>query len=226
MPAGTALDDWNGRVFVSVVGFLFLDTRVRGIGIPCHRDFDEVNLRFYVRREVGSESRRGVVFVREIVPRRAIALVARLRYGERYVARPMRHRLTFDSEGELETGSEASYEWRQGPAEVNRWASVRAGVAAPPAPLVPGSEAEFITEHYWGYSVRRGRTVEYRVQHPSWQVRPGSDAVLTADANLLWGKDFVEPLAKPPVSAFFATGSAVEVHRGAVLSPVPKRRGD
>ncbi|HKD03053.1 MAG TPA: DUF2071 domain-containing protein, partial [Terriglobales bacterium] len=101
VPAGTELDRWNGRLFVSLVGFRFLRTRVWGLPIPLHCNFDEVNLRFYVRRMEGSEIRRGVVFIREIVPRRAIATVARNLYGERYVALPMRHRLEIAGEDQV-----------------------------------------------------------------------------------------------------------------------------
>src|ERR1700674_597191 len=107
LPSETELDFHEGRTFLSVVGFLFLDTRVRGIPIPLHRDFEEVNLRFYVRRTVGGESRRGVVFVREIVPRRAIAWTARALYGENYSAMPMRHGIA-----RSETTLEISYVWR------------------------------------------------------------------------------------------------------------------
>ena len=62
VPAGTELDSWQGKTFVSVVGFLFLDTRVLGIAIPGHRDFEEVNLRFYVRRKAAGRlaARRGL----------------------------------------------------------------------------------------------------------------------------------------------------------------------
>src|SRR5262245_46588899 len=91
VPAGTVLDLWHGRALVSVVGFRFLGTRVRGVAIPFHTDFDEINLRFYVRRHVpDGQVRRGVVFVREFVPRAAIALCARLAYNEPYRAVPMR----------------------------------------------------------------------------------------------------------------------------------------
>src|SRR5688572_22928209 len=90
VPHGTALDLWRGRCLVSVVGFRFLDTRVLGVPVPGHRDFDEVNLRFYVRRAHDDGAlRRGVTFVREIVPRRAIALVARATYNEPYCTLPM-----------------------------------------------------------------------------------------------------------------------------------------
>src|SRR5438128_566574 len=108
VPAGTELDTWQGKTFVSLVGFRFLNTRVRGIAIPFHRNFNEVNLRFYVRRLEGNEVRRGVVFIREIVPRRAIATVARVAYNEPYVALPMSHRIESRTQG----GLDVEYAWR------------------------------------------------------------------------------------------------------------------
>src|SRR5450432_3960682 len=145
VPRGTELDSWRGITFVSLVGFLFDDTRLLGIPVPGHRTFEEVNLRFYVRHEVGGESRRGVTFIREIVPRAAIALVARLAYNEPYVALPMRHRFG----GLASTGAPdvVEYEWKL-PAG---WAGMRVQPTGTGAAVVAGSQEEFITEHYWGY---------------------------------------------------------------------------
>ena len=96
VPRGTELDIWQGQALVSLVGFLFTDTRVRGLAIPWHRHFEEVNLRFYVRRRVASApDRRAVVFVRELVPRYAIAAIARFLYNEPY--RRFRCAITEDS---------------------------------------------------------------------------------------------------------------------------------
>src|SRR5262249_13988199 len=115
-PRGTEIDLFQGRCYVSLVGFRFERTRVKGLWIPFHSDFDEVNLRFYVVRRVGGEVRRGVVFVREIVPRWAIAQVARSWYGENYVALPMRHRVV---EPTSEGGRiQVEYGWRH----AGRWA--------------------------------------------------------------------------------------------------------
>jgi uncharacterized protein YqjF (DUF2071 family) len=162
VPAGTELDDWHGRTFASIVGFMFLNTRVFGLAIPWHRNFEEVNLRFYVRRK-GDGWRRGVVFVKELVPRIAIALTARLVYGENYVAVPMKHRIESEP-GDLGPRS-VSYSWWFRERE-NRLDLTVGGKADR---AVEGSEEEFITEHYWGYARRRGgRTVEYRVEHPRW----------------------------------------------------------
>ncbi|HSU14518.1 DUF2071 domain-containing protein [Longimicrobium sp.] len=205
VPRGTELDAWQGKTFVSAVGFLFLGTRVLGIPVPFHRDFEEVNLRFYVGRQGPEGWRRGVCFVREIVPRWAIATLARAVYNERYVALPMRHRVEISADA-----GEAEYAWALG----GRWNTLRARFAGSPAPLVPGSEEEFITEHYWGYTAQRdGGTVEYRVEHPSWRVWTASEAALDADVAALYGVEFSQALSQPPSSAFVADGSPIVVRR-------------
>lgn len=213
VPAGTELDAWQGRTFVSVVGFLFLDTRVFGAAIPFHSDFEEVNLRFYVRRRASDGWRRGVVFVKEIVPRLAIALTARALFGEHYVASPMRHRI--EGETGCATGRRTvSYSWwfrgRENRMELS--AHGDAGEAA------EGGDVEFITEHYWGYARRRGgRTTEYRVEHSRWRVRRATEARLDCDVAAVYGSQFAEFLKAPPASAFLADGSKVKVFRGTSL---------
>jgi uncharacterized protein YqjF (DUF2071 family) len=204
LPRGTELDAWNGHSFLSVVGFRFLDTRVLGLGFPFHRDFEEVNLRFYVRRRGPEGWRRGVVFVKEIVPRAAIALVARLLYNENYVALPMSHRIE----------ASVTYAWRFGGRE-NRLSLLP---ASEPAAMAEGSEEEFIAEHYWGYSVQRdGGTVEYRVEHPRWRVARAAEASLDCDVAGLYGPAFADALSRRASSAFLAEGSAVTVHKGVRL---------
>ena len=211
VPRGTELDSWQGKTFVSMVGFLFLDTRVRGIAIPGHRNFEEVNLRFYVRRQAEDGWRRGVVFVKEIVPRLAIAATARLLYGEKYVALPMRHSITGDpSRG----GMYVTYGWRLR----RRWNGIGAVVSGSPREAGPGSEEEFITEHYWGYSsLRGGGSAEYKVEHPRWRVWPLQRPVLDCDVAALYGKPFADPLLAEPSSAFLADGSEVAVYPGVRL---------
>lgn len=204
VPAGVELDRWNGTLYVSVVGFLFHDTRVLGLVIPRHRTFQEVNLRFYVRRHVDDETRRGVVFIRELVPRRAIASVARLMYNEPYQALPMRHRLTTTQSG----GVERRFEWR---AE-GSWTGIHARTEGPPRPLERDTEEEFITEHYWGYTRQRdGGTIEYRVDHPRWNVWNAADARIDGDVVPVYGPMFARVLSGPPRSAFVADGSPVTV---------------
>jgi hypothetical protein len=202
VPAGTELDSWNGITVASVVGFLFLNARVWNIAFPFHGNFEEVNLRFYVRRKANDGWRRGVVFIKEIVPRAAIAFAARRFYNENYVALPMAHKVGSDS---------AEYFWQLG----RRNHSLKVSASGEPEDLRAGSEAEFITEHYWGYSRQPdGSTMEYQVEHPSWRVRNAADAFLDCDAASLYGEPFKESICGKPVSAFLAEGSPVTVYCG------------
>ena len=211
VPRGTELDRWNGATLVSMVGFRFLDTRVAGIPIPGHRDFDEVNLRFYVRRRgEDGQWRRAVVFVRELVPRRAIAVVARWCYNEPYTAVPMRHELEVADAADGQPGR-AAYAWRL----AGRWHRLEVQTRGRPALPDPGSEAEFITEHYWGYTVQRdGGTKEYRVEHPPWRVWEAEGARFDCDVKAVYGNGFAGYLGAEPRSAFLAEGSGVTVLRG------------
>ncbi len=213
VPSGTVLDSWGGRTFVSVVGFMFLRTRVMGVPIPLHRDFEELNLRFYVRHDGPDGPKRGVVFVKEIVPRTAIAWVARVVYNENYVAFPMRHDVALSAAGAASQGH-ACYEWRAG----DEWSRARVEIAG--EPLIPerGSEEEFITEHYWGYAGQRdGSTLEYQVEHPQWRVWRGVSAELRCDAARLYGSGFAPYLERAVSSAFVAEGSGIVVRRGRPL---------
>jgi uncharacterized protein len=213
VPRGTELDSWQGKTMVSVVGFMFLETRVLGVRVPFHVRFEEVNLRFYVRRKSEDGWRRGVVFIKEIVPRRAIALGARLFYNENYTAWPMRHHTELDPST---TGrGVVEYGWRA----AGRWNTLRAETVGAARPLVDGSEAEFITEHYWGYAMQRdGGTVEYRVEHPRWLVWEASAGALDCDVRGVYGAEFVEALQGEPSSAFVAVGSEITVRRGARIA--------
>jgi len=202
------LDRWQGATYVSLVGFLFCDTRLLGAPIPLHRDFEEVNLRFYVRRAAGGEVRRGVTFIREIVPRPAIAAVARIAYNEPYVALPMRHTIAAQASADA-APSAVRYEWRQR----TGWSTLALEASGIATPLVPSSEAEFITEHYWGYTRQRdGGTVEYHVSHPRWRTWTVDAATVHGELAELYGAPLGDVLRRPPASAFLAEGSAVAVH--------------
>jgi uncharacterized protein YqjF (DUF2071 family) len=210
VPNGTEIDRWNGKIFVSLVGFRFLKTRVLGLPIPFHANFDEVNLRFYVRREQGGEVRRGVVFIREIVPRWAIAFVARTFYNENYIALPMAHEIR----GVVGSELSVDYRWRKAGA----WSAIRLDAQGQPKLSNDGSEEQFITEHYWGYAAQPdGGCVEYRVTHPAWMVWSATRAESEGDVEGLYGKGLAGVLQGKPASAFLAEGSAVTVMRGRTL---------
>lgn len=202
VPVGTELDWYHDRTFLSVVGFRFVRTRVFRIPFPLHTDFEEVNLRFYVRRRADDGWRRGVVFIRELVPRRAIAFIARAFYGEPYSAFPMRHSIEHSA-----SGIRAEYAWRR----AGRWESLYATAEGQPQKIVPGSEEEFITEHYWGYTARRSGCYEYQVEHPPWSVWTATEAALDANVAGLYGPRFVSSLSGRPASAFIADGSPIIV---------------
>jgi uncharacterized protein YqjF (DUF2071 family) len=202
VPPGTEIDFENGETFLSVVGFLFLDTRLLGLPIPLHRDFEELNLRFYVRKKSADMWRRGVVFVREFVPKRAIATIARTFYGEPYVALPMKHQIDHaDSKLSVE------YSWRRG----RKWESLKMSASGEAQTIPAGSHAEFITEHYWGYTRVKDGCNEYRVEHPRWKVWNAERFEFSANVAELYGDQFVEPLSLAPRSAFIANGSPIEV---------------
>jgi len=208
VPKHTVLDLWNGRAIVSIVGFRFVRTSVLGVPIPFHRNFEEVNLRFYVRRTTADgDVRRGVVFVRELVPRAAIAMVARLAYNEPYWSVPMRSHVP---RGRVENPERVSYEWRTG----SRWQHVEATASGPLSLPSPASEETLIAEHFWGYTRQRdGGTIEYEVTHPRWRIWPASDPSLDADVPRLYGSSFARALSTAPSSAFIAEGSEVTVYR-------------
>jgi len=211
VPPATELDSFDGCTFVSLVGFRFLRTKLFGaISAPFHANFDEINLRFYVRRTVAGEVRRGVVFIREIVPRAAIAVVARLVYGEKYSSYPMRHSVnTSVSDGM------ARYEWKLG----GSWCGLEAHLSGSSSPATEGSLEQFITEHYWGYSARRaGGTLEYHVSHLAWRIWSSRQAAFHGNADALYGSALGAVIRRQPDSAFVADGSPVLVFSGKRIS--------
>ena len=217
---GTELDRWEGDALVSIVAFDFRDTRLLGARIPFHVRFPEVNLRFYVRRKLPDGTwRRGVTFIQKMVPRGAIAYIARSLYGEPYVARPMRRAAV--PEAQLhDPSSDATrslvYEWRRD----GEWERIIALTNAPPRPMRSSSVEEFIAEQYWGYSLRAGRpTLEYQVEHPRWNISLAADCLIEADLETLYGKGFLETLSASPVSTFVAEGSAVAVYPSTPIRP-------
>ncbi len=203
LPAGTELDYWNNTCYVSLVGFMFLNTKIKGIAVPFHRNFEEFNLRFYVRFKDKGEWKRGVVFIKEIVPKKMICLVAQLLYGEHYYYHPMKNSLreTIDTK-------EIKYEWL-----VNKeWNYLSAVTAKEAVPATENSEEEFITEHYWGYTkMAENKTSAYNVVHPKWNIHKVLSFDLFCNAAVLYSDAFKHCLAKQPTSVFMADGSAVSI---------------
>jgi uncharacterized protein YqjF (DUF2071 family) len=205
VPNGTSLDFQDGKLFVSLVGFMFLDTRVLGIPVPFHINFEEVNLRFYVKRETLTEIRRGVCFVKEIVPRYAIATVARVLYGEPYECWKM---------NSTRRGKQVGYSWQKGDF-VN---SIKVEIDEDLG--VPGenSHGEFIIEHYWGYTKRgANRTDEYKVEHPKWELFSVKNEEINVDFGAIYGEKFAFLSSEKPHSILLAKGSEIAVYKGEKL---------
>ncbi|MBX3113885.1 MAG: DUF2071 domain-containing protein [Fimbriimonadaceae bacterium] len=208
LPNGVELDTCDSQTLISVVGFMFTETKVRGVVIPGHVNFAEVNLRFYVRRLMpDGELRRGVVFIRELVPKQLVATVAKTIYDEPYQRVPLTHEVDLREE----TGGAVTYRWGEGENQI----AITGTVSGPAEPLQAGSQEEFITEHYWGYTRRKnGTTSEYQVLHPRWNVWKCDSASLIGDTTLYYGARFAEILTRVPASALVAVGSAVQVFPG------------
>ena len=207
VPAGTEIDLFDGKCFASLIAFKFFDTRVLGLPIPFHINFLEVNLRFYVKRETDTEIKRGVVFVKEIVPRFAISLVARSFYGEPYETWKMRLDETYNEK--------FAYSWSKG--KTANCISVEKGAnLGVPA---ENSHGEFIIEHYWGYT-RRGanRTDEYKVEHPKWNLFEAKNTQIEVDFGATYGDRFAFLTKEKPQSVLLAEGSQIAVYKGEKLN--------
>lgn len=203
LPAGTELDYWNNTCYVSLVGFMFLNTKIKGIAVPFHRNFEEFNLRFYVRFKDNGEWKRGVVFIKEIVPKKMICLVAQVLYGEHYYYHRMKN-----SAKETNDTHEIKYEWLV----KNEWNYLSAVTSKETAPAKENSEEEFITEHYWGYThLSQTKTSEYNVVHPKWNIHKVLSFDLFCNAAALYSDAFKKCLAQQPKSVFMAAGSAVSI---------------
>jgi hypothetical protein len=204
LPNGVELDLWKGKCFVSLVGFMFENTKVLGLKIPWHVNFEEVNLRFYVKRIVNGELRRGVVFIKEIVPRTMITFVANTLYDEHYCTMKMRHEFLKDTN---------SFQVSYGFFTEEKWNKFQVKADLTPIEMAVGSDEEFFTEHYWGYTRLNERdTREYHVTHPRWQAYKVQ--AHTGDFPTIgnvYGNQWMPYFSKTPDSVLLAEGSPIEV---------------
>lgn len=212
VPSGTELDSWKDTFYVSLVGFLFEDTRVHGLSFPFHRTFEEVNLRFYVRRFESGVWRRGVVFIKEIVPRSLITCIAKTVYHEHYATHAMRHRFTSDAHCKT-----FEYSFKS----ANGWNTISAKTNTESIAMAEGSEQEFIAEHYWGYTrINEKKLGAYEVRHPRWDIYPVMDYHIACDIGGLYGEPFAKTMARNPDSVFVAKGSPIEVMKKTVIEHI------
>lgn len=203
LPPKTELDYFNGVCYVSVIGFMFEKTKILGISFPFHKNFEELNLRFYVRVKDGNTWKRGAVFIKEIVPKMAITLVANTLYREKYVTLPMRH-FHHETENKINLG----YHWKF----KGVWNKLEATTEKNHTPMIEGSKEQFIAEHYWGYSkYSETTTFEYGVEHPSWQIHEVKSYNIECDFEKLYGKEFAFLNEIKADSVFMAKGSPINI---------------
>jgi uncharacterized protein YqjF (DUF2071 family) len=203
LPNGTEIDYWNNKCYVSLVGFMFNNTKVLGVKIPLHINFEEVNLRFYVKRFENGEWKRGVVFIKEIVPKPAITFIANTLYNEHYQTNKMEHSVT-----ENDTSTIFVYQWKND----NKWNSIQLETNPNQTEIELNSEAEFITEHYFGYTkYDENTTFEYEVTHPRWLQLNVIDYKIDVDFKSNYGNAFAILQDAKPISTFLALGSKITV---------------
>lgn len=201
LPKGTELDFYKGKCYVSVVGFMFLNTKLLGLPIPFHRNFEEVNLRFYVKKKECNDWKRGVVFIKEIVPKPALSFVANSIYKEHYETMPMKN-IIHQKDRELLI----KYSWKD-----KEWHSIEISAESEPLKMENNSEFEFITEHYYGFTKKENKTSEYQVCHPKWDYYLVKNYQLKINFQKVYGNDFECLNYRKPISVMLAEGSEVEV---------------
>ena len=201
LPKGTELDFYQGKCYVSLVGFMFLNTKLLGLPIPFHRNFEEVNLRFYVKKKEGDEWKRGVVFIKEIVPKPALSFVANSVYKENYITKPMKNKMHQKDQELL-----IKYSWKD-----KTWNSIEITAENQPLKMETNSEFEFITEHYYGFTKKENKTSEYEVCHPKWDYYLIKNYQLKIDFQKVYSNDFECLNFQKPISVMLAEGSEIEV---------------
>lgn len=203
LPHGVEMDEHNGKCYLSLVGFLFETTHLFNIPFPFAFTFEEVNLRFYVRRKVGDQMRRGVVFINETVPFRIIARVANTLYREHYTAVPTKHSINISP-----TRSKIRYEWKKN----KKWDHLGVESDVNSREMQPGSLEEFIFEHYYGYTrINDKLSQEYRIQHPRWRVNTVLHYSVHCDFAAMYGEPFAFLTDTKPDAVFLAEGSPVNI---------------
>lgn len=203
VPVGTELDLWEGKCYVSLVGFMFVNTKLLGLKIPFHSNFEEVNLRFYVKRFDNGEWKRGVVFIKEIVPKPALTFVANTVYNENYETLPMEHSWSSNDHQRA-----VQYKWKKS----GKWNSIKIDASLEKHKIESNSETEFITEHYWGYAkVNQSKSNEYEVTHPKWEVYGVNNYEIDIDFESTYGKEFELLNSTKPISVMLAEGSEITV---------------
>ncbi len=209
LPYKTELDFYNNKTYVSLVGFMFLNTRIKGFHVPYHVNFEVVNLRFYVRNNDMGKWKRGNVFIKEIVPKPAISFIANNLYREKYSTMKMDH-FHVEKDNKIET----CYQWKF----KNKWNKLEASCEKKSLPMRINSEEEFIAESYWNYTkYNETKTYEYEIIHPRWEVFRVLDYTIDCDFEGIYGDEFSFLCNEKPASVFMSKGSEVRIHSKKIL---------
>jgi uncharacterized protein len=203
LPNGTEFDFYNGKLYVSLVGFMFIKSRIFGLPIPFFGTFEEVNLRFYVKRKENGVYKRGVVFINETVPNKVVAWLANKLYKEHYTAVPTKHEwLSTDS------GKQINYFWQL----KNKWNFIKVNASKVANAMIEDGFEAFIFEHYYGYTrLSETESLEYKIDHPSWLTNQVSDFEINCDFEKMYGENFSFLSHTIPHSVMLAEGSEISV---------------
>ena len=203
LPKGVEIDLFNGKCYISLVGFMFKKTKLFNIPIPWFGTFEEINLRFYVVRRENNEIKRGVVFINETIPYPIVAWMANKLYKEHYTVVPTKHAIT--NEVKIK---KVEFEWF-----INKkWNSIYVESSTKSSPMKQDSLEKFIYEHYYGYTkIDESKTEEYKLQHPSWKTNEVINYNIDCDFEAMYGKSFSVLNQTKPEAVFIAEGSSVAV---------------
>jgi uncharacterized protein YqjF (DUF2071 family) len=203
LPKGVELDTFNNKIYVSLVGFMFKKTSLFNVPIPFFGTFEEINLRFYVKRVEGNHVKRGVVFINETVPHKSVAWLANKLYKEHYIAIPTRSKINITT-----PLKNIDYQWKIN----DDWNHLSVNVTKENLQMEVGSIEEFIFEHYYGYTkINNVLTQEYKVNHPRWLVNKVIDYAVHCDFKSMYGEDFSFLSNQQPDAVITAQGSPVTV---------------
>jgi len=203
LPKGVQLDMFDNKFYISLVGFMFKKTSLFKVPIPFFGTFEEINLRFYVKKIEGNNIKRGVVFINETVPYKSVAWLANKLYKEHYISIPTKSSIKINSHLK-----NIDYLWKIN----NGWNHLTVNATNVNSQMQADSIEEFIFEHYYGYTkINNELSQEYKVNHPRWLVNKVIDYSVNCDFNSMYGKDFSFLSNKKPDSVILANGSPVTV---------------
>lgn len=202
LPKGVELDLYKGKSYVSLVGFMFKNTSLFGIPIPLFGSFEEINLRFYVKKVEGNKIKKGVVFINETVPYKIVAQLANKLFKEHYIAIPTKHSIHIGKYKQIQ------YDWKR----KGIWNSIAVCSENEKYKIEPSTIEEFIFERYFGFTkINENTSQEYRINHPKWVTNKIHSVEINCDFEIMYGKPFAHLKDMTPDSVLLAEGSLVKV---------------